>query len=561
MRKYMLIAAVMILYIPVYVAGQVDKNDKKSNLTGENIAAIPEEILNKLKQKNSVLTFEECAAIAINTSFSIKDSEFELKQQNFNYTAESRVDLDMTLPEFIQEKQEHFSVDSTGAGSYEFYSVQTNEQNSNITFTQPLPTNGKIYGNIVANRLSQKDETPLYTNRISLNFDQPFFTANSRQMKIYQSKLELEKAKISYIQQRVELIYGYGFFSRSESSSDYGSLMRMFGRMGRRGRSRGSLSTYYYSMYHTSRLLEIEQLHYDILNELVSVAEEKMNAGKLPEGEYLKIKVELSSSNDRLYSARTQFAQAKRQLIQFLGIDPDSDFEVVEDIPFKPIVINLEKAIAEGIANNTGIRDYKIDIEIDSLAILFEKSRTEITSTGEERLSEFKGNISSSLGLNKTDEYYRLYYDDFDRSQAFKLSLSAPVWDWGRKRMLVRAKEIELEQQKRHLKNDMIDTRRQVISYTYTIEMMQERLELITRARNIAELGLNIARQQFKNETLSVEDLILSIKKDYEARNEYLSLIINYKNTLIRLANQTQWDFEKNKSIRSEIEQIIKKII
>jgi len=535
--------AILVLFLPCILFAQADLSNNNNKFSS---TTIPPEISLKLKQEHPVLTFEDCAEIAIRTSFNIKDAELELKRRNFGYIAKlaglrSRVDLSMTLPEVIQEQEEKYNYDTQ---MYEFYSINTNEQNAELTFTQPLATNGEISGSIVANRFDQAGESTEFTNRLDIEFDQPIFSANKLQMDIYSSRLNLEKAKTAYIRSRVTLIYGYGFFNSDR--------MRRWG---------SSLSSYYYGMYHAARMRELEQAQYILMEEIVEQSELMMNEGKFPESDYLKLKVELSGSSDRLYSANSKFEESKRQLIQFLGLDPKTDFDVIRDIRYAPVQIDREHAINEGLTNNTGIRDLLIEIEEDSLAIIFEQIREESTETGEVRLSELKGNINSSLGLNKNDSRYRLYYDDFNQSQSFKLSFSAPLWDWGRKEMLVEAKSVNLELRKRQLQNDISDTRRQVIAYIYTIEMMQERIELIRRARDISAHGLDLALKQFKEDAIPAEDLILALNKSYEAKTEYLNLIVDYKNALIRLANQTQWDYEKNKSIRKELETFIESII
>ena len=127
--------------------------------------------------------------------------------------------------------------------------------------------------------------------------------------------------------------------------------------------------------------------------------------------------------------------------------------------------------------------------------------------------------------------------------------------------MSLEATEINLETKKRELQNDIVDTERQIIGHVYNISLMRERTDLLNRAKNLARQGLNIARQQFIDGTISSEDMILAVKKNYQAETEYLELLVDHKIALIQLANQTQWDFENNVSIREEIEQIIDTII
>ncbi|MFC1557404.1 TolC family protein [candidate division KSB1 bacterium] len=565
MRRFLYMFLFILFVVSGDVSGQVAlvKSTEEKNEGELFIPTIPPEIMNKLQQPNPVLLFEECALIAINTSFSVRDAELELKRRNYGYISEtanlrSKIDLNMLLPEYTQETKEDFN-DETLVNDY--FSVKTNEQNGVMSFTQPLASNGSLSGNITVNRFKQEDSDTEYTNRLNVNFIQPLFTANELQINIYRSKLNLDKSTIDYVGRRIGLIYGREYFGIRDFGGNFTDFGRLFGGGGGRDRS-GSLSQYYYSAYRDTRLFELARDRSELLQDLVATAQRRMDEGNLPESEFLKIRIEASGSDDALYSAQSGYNGSKRQLVQFLGFDADIDFEVIKEMPYEPITIDHEKAVALGVENDIGIRNFKIDIELDSLNIILRRSdlgHSRMRSGG--RLNEFSGGLSASLGVNKTDDIYRLYYDDFNHSQALTLNLAAPVWDWGRSDMVVEAAEVEYDKKKRQLQNDILDTERQVLAYLYTFDMIKEQIELIGKARDSARRGLEIARNQFEEGAISGEDLILAVNRDYQAKREYLRSFIDYKNALIRLANQTQWDYENNKGLRTEIEQLIESII
>jgi outer membrane protein TolC len=554
MRKLILTLIITVLYT-ISASGQDGLNTISAPPT------IPFEISQKLQQENPVLSFDECAVIALITSYSIQDAELNLKQKYAGYVAtranlRSYVNLDMTLPDYKQETEDNYNDDT---GQMEYFSIKKNEETSKLSFVQPLSSNGVISGNLYAERFEEDGETPEFTNRWNIGLNQPLFTPNKLQQNIYTSLLNLQNSKIDYIQKRVSLIYGYGF-ARSRRDDAVAAWMRAFGGGGGRGGGgggrdrgpRGSLSNYYYTVYKDTRNLNLVQEKFDLLQEMTALAETRMNAGELPESEFLKLKVESSSSNSQLFSAQTAYSKSKRQLVQFLGLEADMEFDVIEEMEYVPVQIDKEHAISQGLANNTGIRGFLINIERDSLSLI---------TTRENGHSEFKGNLSGTLGMNKSDDIFRLYYDEPNRSQTLKLNLSAPVWDRGRVGLAVNAKEVDYQQKKRQFANDIYDTRRQILGHLYMFEMMQERIELIRRARESASRALVIAKQQFETGEISTEDIILAVNKDFIAKQEYLNLLMDYKSTLIEIANQTQWDFEKNKSIREEIEKLIEEII
>ncbi|MFC1493509.1 TolC family protein [candidate division KSB1 bacterium] len=489
-----------------------------------------------IAQEPRLLTFEDLAGITIQNSFTIKNVELNLMRRYFGYNAalaglKSRVDLQLTAPEFNQQATEQYNSETQLS---DFYDTKTEKYEAELSITQPFRTNGRLSANMNMDRFRQSDSDTDYTTRMFFRLDQPVFTSNELKRNIYETQLRLESAKIEYVRSRVFLIYGSGIVR-----GDFGG-----------GRSRNTLSHYFYSLYEANRLQELNTANAEIINGLRDIAVQKYNAQEISEREFLQFEVELNNSQDRVYSSDTDKDKAKRALIQFTGLDPEEDFIIPDYLEYTPINIDEEFAVREGLRNNTGIRDIKIEIEEDSLEIEDVKSQR-----------EFRGNLSGTLGLDKTAQNFSNQFNEFDQSQSFDLTFFAPVWDWGRNGFRVESAEIQLEVKKRDLENDISDTERQVLANLYTINNMKKRIEIVSQARKISEKVLRIATDEFREGKISAEDVLLTVNKNYEAEVEYLKLIVDYKNSLVRLANQTQYDFEKGIRIRDEIEKMIDTII
>ncbi|MCP4726406.1 MAG: TolC family protein, partial [bacterium] len=403
-----------------------------------------------------------------------------------------------------------------------------------LSITQPFRTNGRLSANMNMDRFRQSGSLTDYTSRMFFKLDQPIFTSNELRRNIYETQLRLESAKIEYVRSSIFLVYGTG-------------IVR--GGHGRRW-GRNTLSHYFYSLYEANKLHELNTANAAVLSSLRDLAVQKYNAQDISEREFLQFEIELNNSQDRVFSSDTDKDKAMRALIQFTGLDPEENFIIPDELEYTPINIDENFAVQEGLNNNTGIRDIMIEIEEDSLEIEEVKS-----------MSEFKGNLSGTLGLDKTAQDFSNQFNEFDQSQSFDLTFFAPVWDWGRNGFRVEAAEIQLEATKRDLENDISDTKRQVLANIYTINNMLSRIDIVFKAREISEKVLRIAVAEFRNGKISAEDMLLAVNKNHEAEVEYLKLIVDYKNSLVRLANQTQYDFEKGTRIRDEIEKMIDTIL
>jgi outer membrane protein TolC len=515
-------------------------------------------------QEARLLTFEEAAAIAVRNSFSVQDTELDLRIKHYGFIANraglrSRVDLALIAPEIKNELEEQFDQETQ---LFNNFNVNTLSYVSRLSITQPLPSNGKIAANINLDRFKQSGDAQEYTTNMFLSFSQPIFVPNQLQRNIYRAELDLDKAKIEYLQRRVSLIYGRSFFRLSDIENYFrGGGGRNNNRESRRGGggNRGggghrgggeSLSQNYYQLYEQTKMLEFDSRFFSVWEDLKNISQQQLDNGTLSERENLQISVEFANSENVLFSSTARKDRSTRSLNQFLGLEVDENIRVINTIDYNPVVVVEEKALSEGIANNTGIRGFSIDIFKDRLRI------DEVAADG-----RITGEVSGSYGLNNSDQSIRLHFDEFSQSRSLKLGLRVPVWDWGRNDLFLEASKNNLEVKKRQRQNDIYDTQRQITGHIFTINLMQERIDLLTRAKDLAEQGMLIARQQFIEGDISSEDLILSVKKNYQAQVEFLQLLVDHKVALIQLANQTQWDFEKNVSIRAELEAIIASII
>ncbi|MFC1553081.1 TolC family protein, partial [candidate division KSB1 bacterium] len=536
----------------------------------------PVNIFAQLTQLPQILTFEEAAAILLKNSYSMNDMEQDLRQKHFNNLGalarlKSRVDMEMTAPELKDEREEDFNQETQ---LFDVFQKQSIQYDTKISLTQPLASNGKISGNFNLERFNQSGRGTNYTTSMYMRLDQPLFKPNDLQRSIYKTELGLERTKLDYISSRISIIYGQTFSRRSgfstdelfvsgsqrRSGGDLGALMRAMGGGGGGGGDRGgggggfgrrgSLSQEYYTLYENEKILDYCNFFLNLWEEQLQVSRDMLDAGELSERQFLQIQVEHANSKDRVTAAVTRRDRSKRALIQFLSLDPDSEFDVIDKLEYDPIEISLEKAVEEGLKNNTGILRFQISIINDSMDIDDEITKGKLT-----------GDLSGTFGLNNSDDVIRMYYDDFDQTKTFSLGLKKPVWDWGRNQMSIESKKIKLETAKRQLQNDIIDTERQILGHVHNINTIEKKVDLINRAMVLAEKGMNIGIQQFRAGELSAEDLILGVNKYFQTRVEYLQLVIDYKTALISLSNQTQWDFENNKSLKDEVVVLIDNIL
>jgi len=463
-------------------------------------------------QDAKFLTFDESLNIALEESYSIKCAQLRMLSRRKNVEAaraglKSYAYFESNLPEFDQSIAQEFNPTTM---TYDFYRTQQLRYESSVTITQPLPTDGKFSVNGSFLKLIQTGGIEDYQTNLFLKFTQPVFTYNRLKTGIRHAELQLENERLNYVRDCFEII---------EDVTE--NFFKLF-----------------------TKTLEVKIIQEEVFQRESSLKTglERVDTRIIDEIEVMQLEIDLAMAKDRLIQKSMELENMEDEFKQLIGLEQEEDIEIVTNLEFYPVTIDLKKALEEALKNRIDIRRNKISEELIELWIKDSKS-----------WNEFKGEITASYGLNKADERFQSAFNDFDKSRSIVFKLSIPLWDWGRNKARVSVAETSLKKHQSWMEQNVKMIKVQVMnSYSETLEAI-DRLNVVGKNQELALKSYEMTREEYNKNLADSETLNLAQKRLTDARQAYVDAFVKYKNSIANLNLNSTWDFEKNRSLVNEI--------
>jgi outer membrane protein TolC len=480
-----------------------------------------------------VLTLQDAITYALQGSFSVKSLGLSLEaaRQNllarkgsFKTNAQLRLDSPNLTEQLLAVEVANGLPSYTTRGTLRFSGM--------LDINQPLPTNGMftLSGQMYQQDIStfiQSDNSELkrkdFLTSIGLRLSQPLFTLNTL-------KLGYEEANLNYDRTS-------GQIQRNELDVIY------------------EVTQAFFQLYSATRELEIAREDARQQEEAFNLASKKYGAGLIPEVEALQTEVDLAQSRNLVYTAESALQRQEDLFKQTIGMPLAEKILVQTKVEFKPFPIDLEKAIAVGLANRSEIRELAIDRRLQEI----ELKRTDARS-------EFKAELSAYYDLtgisdpalpyrSSTSDLFNSSWDDLKerpKNRGVLFSVSMPLWDSGVNGAEVSAARARLDQAALRLQNENISVEREIKDVVARVREAENRVRVLEKSQKLAERSYEISLARFDNGDITAQELALDRKRLTEARSAYLNAHTDYQTAVADVKRKTLYDFENNRSLMEE---------
>ncbi|HEX3007008.1 MAG TPA: TolC family protein, partial [Bacteroidales bacterium] len=272
-----------------------------------------------------------------------------------------------------------------------------------------------------------------YNNNLILKYSQPIFTYNKLKLDINELKLSLENATLSYSLQRLYL--------------------------------EKQVSQFFYTVYQAQLALTIAQE--ELKNQQVSheIIKSKVEGGLSAKEELLQAELNLATSESNTKNKQLDLDNAKDQFKQYIGMPLSEDFEVVADINFSKVTVDLVKAIQNGLDTRMELKQREINIQNSYNNLTVAKAT-----------NEFAGSVDFTLGLTGVDAKLPNVYDQPQRTPEVQISFNIPIFDWGERRSRIKAaeasikiEELNLETERTNVELGIRQTYRSLLNWSFAL--------------------------------------------------------------------------------------------
>lgn len=455
------------------------------------------------------ITLEGALEIAFENSPDIQRSRLNMERNKELLNAQlaalkSRFTLN--VKPFFYSKQESYNEFFS-----EWYTSETKKISGMLSVSQPIKLfdgtlsfiNQFDYQDNFSESGSVTNTNKGYSNYLYLLYNQPLFTYNRTKMNLERNQLNLENATLTY---SIDMLNKERFVTQA-----------------------------FYSIYQKQMALEIAQEEFENKKISKEIIESKVEGQLSAREELFQAELNYTTSQSNLEDKKVDLDNAKDQFKRLIGISLDEDIEVLADIQYKEIKVDLKKAIESGLKQRFELQQRQIDIT---------NAQFDLIQTS--AVNEFNGDVNFSIGLMGNNEIFSKIYKTPTKSPQMEISLSIPIFDWGERKARIKAAELELESTKielTNLKNDIIINIRQVFR---NLNNWIRQINIADQNVSNAELTYEINLERYKNGDLTSIDLELFQNQLSEKKLNKANALINYKLELLNMKLQSLWDFEND---------------
>ncbi|MDR0575943.1 MAG: TolC family protein [Tannerella sp.] len=393
----------------------------------------------------------------------------------------------------------------------------TNERfNSSGTFqvTQPiLFTDGEIS---LINTFGWQDNqstvegadnsNKAFSNDLYLRLNQPIFTYNRRKMELKRIEYDYENAGISYALQRLN--------------------------------TERSITNQFYAVYMAQSNLEISHEEYENAKQSYEIIKNKVEADLSAKEELYQAEVNFATAQSSVEERIVTLENAKDELKQTLGMSLSQSINVKADIKVDPVSINLDQAVQSGLHSRMELRQREIDIELSDLQMIQTKG-----------LSEFKGDVSLSVGIIGDHEKFANIYDNPTQNPRVTVSFTVPIFDWGEKKARVRAQKTARTIAKLQHENEKIDIELNIRQVWRRLENLRTQISIAEKNVRNAQLTYDLNLTRYREGDLTGMEISQFQTQLSNKKITYSQTLINYKIELLNLKILSLYDFEKGAPI------------
>ncbi|MBN2414253.1 TolC family protein [bacterium] len=484
-----------------------------------------------LAQERRVLSFEEAVDIALNQSYTVKSylEEKNAMQFYFNYYKamfKPRMDLSLFTPGWNESVIPVQRAD----GLPVYNSFGSMQLGGDLKFTYILPTGGNfalrslMYRDNQTTTLPQQNYAQLKTDQayssLSLSFTQPIFTRNTLRENLNEAKYELERTTSVFTRQQMNIIY--------------------------------NVTVAYYNLYRLTRNVEIAEERLKNSEEALRIARLKAETGRIPLGDVLISEVDAATNRGNLSEAVGTLQRNEDDFKQLIGLDLDEEFQILTDLQYDTFAVDRDKAVAEALAHRLEINESELNIKLQQIRLDRAK-----------RVRELSGAISayyditgvSTIGTGTTQELFQSSFDNFvDRppNRGVTLTLSYPIFDWGRGSSRVQQERANLRRSELDLENLEVTIIKEVRDVVRSIDEAKNRLRILEQNQRVSERSYEISRVRFENGDISSQELSREQERLAQSQLDYLNAFITYQMTVAELKRTTLWDFKNDRSYLRE---------
>ena len=299
-----------------------------------------------------------------------------------------------------------------------------------------------------------------------------------------------------------------------------------------------TITSQYFDVYLAQLNLDISQEELENTSSNFEIVKIKVDASLLAKEELYQADLNFANAQLSIQDNELALANAEELFKREIGMDLDTDIQLVTELDAQVVLIDLDRAIEYALDSRLELRQRRIQIERS----FFELERTK-------SMNEFRADVQLTLGIFGDNRELGDIYQSPTSNPSVGISLNLPIWDWGERNERIQAVEVSMKSQRLDLEQDQQQIQMDIRSAYRSVQTQMPRIEIARKNVENAERTYDINLERYLNGDLSGIDLNQFQTQLSTKRIELARSLINYKTQLLDLKILTLYDWEKQEPV------------
>ena len=317
-----------------------------------------------------VLTLESALEYSIEHSPELQNVLLNLERYKLNLVAQRaslKSRFGLTLNPFTYSNNRSFDNRFS-----QWYTNESFSSNGTFSITQPIIwTDATVSLNNqfgwqknVSISGETTNENRAFSNNLYLSINQPLFTYNKTKTDLETMELDYENALINYSLRRLSL--------------------------------ESTITSSFYNVYTAKNNLEISEAELKDARQNFDIIKNKVEADLSARDELYQAELNLAQAISTVDNRKVSLENAKDDLKKILGIDIDTDFDIIAEVSAKPVKIDMMTAINSALGSRLELRQREIS-----------RISQDIQMKQIKETNSLDGSLSLSVGITGDDENFK----------------------------------------------------------------------------------------------------------------------------------------------------------
>jgi outer membrane protein TolC len=451
-----------------------------------------------------VVEMAKAKSIASKQASTTKETKY-WEYRTFKSNYQPQLSLDGTFPgynkSFIQVQQPD--------GTILFQSIHNNNSSLNLSFSQSIAaTGGTIFGTTQLQRFDDfNNKNTLYNGvPFGIGYMQPLFQFNNLKWEKKIQPLKYNESKQAYIESMEAIAY--------------------------------KASGYFFDLLLVQVNLQIAETNLGNTKNILRIANEKYNLGKISKNEILQLQLEQLKALKSMGIAKRDMEIATLNLRAYSGLQDMQKISLLLPGAVIDMKVSTDKVLEEAYANRS-----------DAIAFvrrIAEAKRDVAKAKGDNGLN---ASLNAQLGFSKSATTIPKVYQSPMDQQQIQLTFEIPILDWGRSKSREKTAEANLQFVSFSVEQDKQIFTQEIFTQVTLFDMMKDQLVLTANADSIASEKYQISKDRYVLGNLSITDLSIAFQEKDQAKRDYIAALRDFWGAYYQLRYLSLYDFETKQKI------------